>query len=373
VRYFFSTGEPSGELVAVALAREIRALDPEATFEGIGSARMREAGFAIWRDNQGWASIGPIAAIPRIPKLAHAMFRTAAHVAKTAPDLVVLIDFGAFNLRLAKALRGRHRYEGPILDCLPPSAWTDREKAARTVASLAVPLTAFRRQYEFYERLGLPVAYFGHPLAPGYVPRARRPAPPLDGGTIALLPGSRRGEITRLLPRLLDAYRLLRETRPRLRAVVAAADDASERTIRAVARRAGSADLPVVRGLQAATADADAAWIASGTAVLEAVLSGVPAIALYALAPALLPLAKRLMRSPWITLPNLVLDDAVIPELLQDAATPEMLAYTMDATLRDPSYQYDAFERLRKALGPDDALVSWAKFAVSLAVAGKAR
>jgi len=372
VRYFFSTGEPSGELVAVALAREIRAFDPDASFEGIGSARMRAAGFTLWRDNEGWASIGPIAAVPRIPKLLHAMHRTAAHVAKTAPDLVVLIDFGAFNLRLAKTLRGRYSYEGPILDALPPSAWTDSEKAARAVAALAVPLTAFRRQYEFYKRLGLPVAYFGHPLAPGYAPRARRSAPPLDGGTVALLPGSRKGEITRLLPRLLDAYRLLRATRPQLRAVVAAADDASERTIRAVLRRAGLSELPIARGLQAATADADAAWIASGTAVLEAVLSGVPAIALYALAPVLLPLATRLMRSPWITLPNLVLDDAVIPELLQDAATPEMLAYTMDATLRDPSYQYDAFERLRAELGPDDALISWAKFAVSLALVGKA-
>jgi lipid-A-disaccharide synthase len=371
VRYFFSTGEPSGELLAVALAGEIRALDPEATFEGIGSTRMREAGFALWRDNQGWASIGPIAAIPRIPKLLHAMYRTAAQLAKRPPDLVVLVDFGAFNLRLAKTLRAR-RYAGPILDALPPSAWTDNEKAARAVAAVAVPLTAFRRQQAFYRRLGLPVAYFGHPLAPGYAARARRPAPPPDGGTVALLPGSRTGEITRLLPRLLEAYRLLRATRPALRAVVAAADDASERTIRALARRAGMRELPVVRGSAAATADADAAWIASGTAVLEAVLSGVPTIALYALAPVLLPLAKRLMRSPWITLPNLVLDDAVIPELLQDAATPAMLAYVMDQTLRDPSYQYDAFERLRAELGPDDALRSWAAFAVSLALAGKA-
>ncbi|MDQ2993239.1 MAG: hypothetical protein M3R30_10545, partial [Candidatus Eremiobacteraeota bacterium] len=225
MRYFFSTGEPSGELVAVALAREIRVFDPEASFEGIGSSRMAAGGFSIWRDNHGWASVGPVAAMPRIPKLLGAMWRAAAHIAKTGPDVVVLIDFGAFNLRLAKELRAKHHYEGPILDCFPPGAWLESEKAARAVSSLAVPLTAFRRQYDFYKRLQLPIAYFGHPLAANYRLRPARPAPPDDGGRVALLPGSRSGEIARHLPRLIEAYRLLRARRPNLGGTVGAADD----------------------------------------------------------------------------------------------------------------------------------------------------
>lgn len=372
MRYFFSTGEPSGELVAVAMAREIQAIDPEATFEGVGSQRMRDAGFAIRCENAGWAAIGPVAAIPLIPKLLLALGRVAGYVARTAPDLVVLVDFGAFNIRLAKRLRGRFGYRGPILDCLPPSAWTDSEKAARAVAAATVPLTAFRQQYEFYKSKGLPIEYFGHPLAPGYAMRPPRQAPPPDGGTVALVPGSRKGEIVRHLPRLLAAVRALRATRPQLRACVAAADDASERTIRELLGRADLGDVPVMRGTAAATAGADAAWIASGTAVLEAALGGVPVVALYVVSPALLPLIRRLMRKPWITLPNLVLDDMVIPELLQDAATPELLAYAMDATLRDPSYQYAIFERLHRELGPEDALRRWAALAVALARAGSA-
>ncbi len=93
------------------LAEAIRGIDPEAKFEGIGSRRMRAAGFTLWRDHTGWASMGPAAAIPRIPKLLAAMLLTASHIAKTKPDLVVLVDFGVFNLRLAKQLR-RIGYRG---------------------------------------------------------------------------------------------------------------------------------------------------------------------------------------------------------------------------------------------------------------------
>src|SRR5580658_11188538 len=135
--------------MAILLAEEIRKLDPQAEFEGIGSARMRNAGFAIWRDHAGWASLGPLAAIPRIPKLLDAMLRTAFHIVASKPDLVVLVDFGVFNLRLANTLR-RLRYEGPVLDLFPPGAWLDNEAKARQVSAVAYPVTAFAHQYEFY-------------------------------------------------------------------------------------------------------------------------------------------------------------------------------------------------------------------------------
>jgi len=113
VRYFFSTGEASGEFAAAVLAETIRHIDPQAEFEGIGGRRMREAGFSIWRDHAGWASLGPLAAIPRVPKLALAAFHTDLHVIRTKPDAVVLVDFGAFNIRLAKQLR---RYKRRLRD-----------------------------------------------------------------------------------------------------------------------------------------------------------------------------------------------------------------------------------------------------------------
>src|SRR5579864_1204352 len=194
MRYFFSSGEASGELAATVLAQAIKNVDRDAQFEGIGAARMRANNFTLWRDHTGWASMGPLAAIPRIPKLLYTMLVTAAHIKDTKPDLVVLVDFGAFNLRLARRLRSIG-YRGPILDVFPPATWLDRERTAREVAAVAIPLTAFEHQRNFYQSLDLPIAYFGHPLAALYSMREPRPAPPAGSGVVALLPGSRGTEL----------------------------------------------------------------------------------------------------------------------------------------------------------------------------------
>ncbi len=366
MRYFFSTGEASGELAATILAGAIARIDTQAQFEGIGAARMRRAGFALWRDHSGWASIGPLAAVPRVPKLLLAMLATARHIARSGPQLVVLVDFGAFNLRLAKRLRSIG-YAGPILDVFPPATWLDRERTAREVAALAVPLTAFRHQYEFYRRLGLRVEYFGHPLAPQYALRPARQAPSAAGGCVAILPGSRDTELRYHAPALFAAFNELRVRRPQLRAVVGAADARAERTLRAHAARFGVESVRFVRGTREAIADADAAWVASGTAVLECALSGVPAVALYILAPALVRHARRVYPGRFVTLPNLVLQREAVPELLQHDATPAALAAAMDDLLHYPQRQYRQLSDLREALGSPDALEKCAAFAVALA------
>jgi lipid-A-disaccharide synthase len=372
VRYFFSTGEASGESSALLLARAIRQIDPEAQFEGIGTERMRAEGFSIWRDHTGWASMGPIAAVPRIPKLLAIMWQTALHIASSKPDLVVLVDFGAFNLRLASTLHRRLKYSLPVIDVFPPGTWLDSERKAREVATVSVPLTAFAHQYDFYKSHQLPIVYFGHPLAGEYRLRPPREAPPADGGTVAILPGSRKGELRFHLPALIAAYRELKSRRPRLRAIFGAADARGERFIRGVVRRERLVDAEVARGVQAAVADADGAWVASGTAVLETVLSGVPAIALYIITPILVKHGRSLIRHKYITLPNLVLGREIVPEFLQEEATPQRLASEMETVLRDPSQQYEQFAELRAALGPPDALMRCARFAVALAKAGQA-
>ncbi len=348
------------------MARAIKAIDPAAAFEGIGAGGMRDAGFELWRDHTGWASMGPLGAIPRIPKLLATMYWTAFHIAKTTPDLVILVDFGAFNLRLAKTLR-RIGYKGRILDVFPPATWLDNERRAREVASVMVPLTAFAHQRDFYQSLGLEIAYFGHPLAAQYAMRASRPAPPREGGTVAILPGSRSGEMRFHIPRLFAAYRMLRKTRPQLRCIIGAADAGAESRLAAAASEAGIPEALIVRGTVAAVREADAAWIASGTAVLEAALSGVPCVSLYVIHSALVRHARRVYRGKFITLPNLILEREAVPEFLQDDATAANLAAAMEKTLRDPSRQYRELETLRTALGPPEALDRCAAFAVALA------
>lgn len=371
MRYFFSTGEVSGEQSAIAIANAIRGRDPDAEFEGIGAGAMRDAGVTLWRDHTGWASMGPLAAIPRIPKLLWEMWRTAVHLARSKPDLVVLVDFGVFNVRLAMTLRERLHYDGPIMYLFPPGAWLDSERTAQAVSRWTIPVSAFAHQADLYRGLGLEIYYFGHPLVSLHEMRPARAAPPADGGCVALLPGSRSGEVAVHFPLLLRALEALQRLRPRATAVCGAADVALRSTLERVVVRSGVRDVQIVDGARAALASADAAWVASGTAVLESALLGVPVIALYVVPRSVVWYGKRMQRriygGRFITLPNLVMEREVVPEFLQEAATPERLARAMDELLDDPSSQYRPFASLRETLGDARALDRIAEFAVRLA------
>lgn len=361
-----ATGEASGDMLAATLAEAMRAFVPDLELAGIGSERMQAAGFELTTHTRGWASLGPIEALRKIPPLFVNVWRHSFWLRFAPRDLIVLIDFGAYNLRFARALR-RIGYRAPILYYFPPGAWYDRAAQAEAVARVTVPLTAFEHQRDFYRSLGLEIAWFGHPLVSLIEPRRSRPPAPARGGTVALLPGSRRGELERHADRLFEAVRLLRARRPNLNAVVGAADDAAEALLRERMDAAGFA-APIVRGARAALDSADVAFVASGTAVLEAALREVPTVALYVIASSQVPIAKRLMRGRrFITLPNILLDRALVPELLQDAATPDALAAAAEELLDAPQAQLAGYRELRDRLGPADALQRCAAFAVALA------
>ena len=354
MRVFFSTGEASGELLAADLAGAMRAriaLDAE----GIGDVRLERAGVRIVQRNRGWASLGVFEALRRLPRTMGAGLRIAWALRRDPPDLVVLVDFGAFNLRLARILRTLG-FAKPIVYYAPPSAWLDSAKRARAVATLCDPLTIFRHQADFYRSLGLPIGYAGHPLASTIAAREPRPAPPPDGGAIALLPGSRAGEIARHTPRLLDALARVREVRPNVRATLVAADDDAHAHVAHLLSFRSPLPVEIVRDARAALRDADAAAIASGTAVLEAALLETPAVALYVLSEAQAKIARRVYRGTYVTLPNLVVDEPVVAELLQGDATPAALADAIVALLENPAQQRASYARVRAALGPPDAL-----------------
>jgi lipid-A-disaccharide synthase len=375
LRVFFSTGEPSGEYHAVELAQAMRRLDaarPESEglqLEGIGSQRMRAAGFKVVVETRGWASLGPLEALAKIPRLLATMLLVSLRLRLRPPALIVLVDFGAFNLRFARQLR-RIGYRGPIVYYIPPGAWLDRPRQAKMVAAATIPLTIFAHQRDFYERLGLRVEFFGHPLVSLIAPRPQRPAPAADGGTIALLPGSRLAEIERHMPPLLAAGRILAAERPRLQIVIGAATPELRARIQAHLPSAQTPRVRIVDGARAALEDADAAAIASGTAVLEAALLGVASVVLYITSPAQARIAERIyrrIRGRWFCLPNLILSRGVVAELWQGAATPAALATELRALLRDPSAQLRELSGLRAALGPADALQRAARFVLGAA------
>ena len=370
MRVFFSTGEPSGEYHAVELARAMRAASSQPIdCEGIGAQRMRDAGFRVHVDTRGWASLGWLEAIAKIPPLLAIMLLTALRLRRNPPDLIVLVDFGAFNLRLARQLR-RTGYRGPIVYYIPPGAWLDRAKAAHMVAKATMPLTVFAHQRDFYASLGLRSEFFGHPLVSLVSERPHRAAPPPDGGIVAILPGSRRAEIERHFRVLLAAAGGLRIERPRLEFVVGAANAEVRALIeKEIARTSGIA-LRVVDGARTALESADAAWIASGTAVLEAALLGVPSVLFYVTSPAQARMARRMyarLGGKWIGLPNLVLQRGVIPELWQENVTASALVEELRTVLLDPQHQLAQLAGLRDALGPPDALEKIAAFVLQQA------
>jgi len=365
-RVFFSTGEPSGEMLAVTLAEAMREFGAIEAY-GIGSERMRAAGFRVTAETAGWASMGPVEALGRILPLYATMWRHAIPILARPPELIVMVDFGAFNLRFAKTLR-LLGYRGRILCYFPPGAWLDRPRQARAVRRYATPLTAFTHQRDFYESLGLEIAWFGHPLAALVPPRAARPAPPEGRGTVALLPGSRRGEIERHLPPLLAACALVRRTRPFAQFVCSAANADAERLVREILARPGSfRDVRVVRGSREALDVADAALVASGTAVLEAALREVPLAAFYIVSPAQEKIARRVWTKPYFTLPNLLLERLAIPELAQREANPAAFAARALELLAHPGRQTADLRAARACLGPPDALRRAAAFASVLA------
>jgi lipid-A-disaccharide synthase len=365
MRVFFSTGEASGELLASELLGAMRTRVP-IDASGVGDVRLESAGVRIVQRTRGWSSLGIYEALRRLPRIVPAGVRIALALRRDPPDLVILVDFGAFNVRLARMLRALH-FTRPIVYYAPPSAWLDSARRARLVAAASDALTLFRHQAEFYRSLGLPIGYIGHPLVSTIETRVPLPPAPPDGGAIALLPGSRAGEIERHAPLLLDALARVRESRPNVRALLVAADDDAQAHLEHVLALRSPLPVAIVRDARAALRSAGVAAIASGTAVLEAALIGTPAVALYVLTPAQAKIARRIYRGTYVTLPNLVLDEPLVPELLQEGATPSALAEALSALLDDPVRQRDGYARMRAALGPPDALQRNADWVLSVA------
>ncbi len=362
MRYFFSTGEPSAELSATLLATEIAARDPSARFEGIGAQRMRNAGFELWARNDGWSAITPLSVLAKVPRVYLVWLCTLRRLLNDPPERIVLVDFGAFNLRLSQALRKRN-YRGSITYYFPPGAWFDTPDQARAVARTTRPVPAFLHQYEFYRRLGLNAHYFGHPLASRYQLGDPRPAPPRDGGVVALLPGSRAAELEHHVPLLFDSLQRLRDFRPNLRAHAVAADDAAAKILTRMIRKR-DAGVEIVRETEDALRSADAAWIASGTAVLEAALLGVPSVVFYRMTASQIRLVRRLYRGRYMALPNLIAERDIVPEFAQESARPDVLARAMDSVLSDPLPQFNALRELRNQIGGSDALPRIAELVV---------
>jgi lipid-A-disaccharide synthase len=353
MRLFITAGEPSGDHLGGALLQALRTLDPTLQARGVGGPAMAARGVASLFSQSDLAVMGLAEVLPRLALLLRRIDETAQAIAADPPDVVVTIDSPDFSFRVAKRARnllGAHTTV-KFIHYVAPSVWAWRPgRAAKMAQFLDRVLCLLPFEPPYFERVGLSARFVGHPLAAKpHLPRTDH----TDAPTLCLLPGSRRGEITRHLPIFLDTLATLRRHRPALRAVLPTLPHL-EAQIAAIVK--GQADIVADRARHdACFAASTAALSASGTVTLEVALAHLPQVIAYRVNPLTAAIARRLIRVTHVGLPNLVLGREIAPERLQERCTPRDLAAALAPLLDDPvarASQVQAAGEMRTALLP---------------------
>jgi lipid-A-disaccharide synthase len=342
-------GEASGDLLGAGLIAELRKRWPDAQFAGVGGDRMREAGFDAWFDASELAVMGLTEVLRHLPRLLRLRAQLRTRLLDWRPDVFVGIDAPDFNLGLERWLKQRGI---ATVHYVSPSVWAWREKRAEKIGRSADRvLCLFPMEPPIYARHGIDARFVGHPLADEMPLEPDRTAArealglDLQQPVLAVLPGSRVGEIERLAPDFLAAAARVLAAEPGLQIVVpmanAHADAAFRRVLAAHSDTAALAPALRVIGGQARTLmiASDVILLASGTATLEAMLAKRPMVVAYRLAPTTYRLVKGLglLKVDRYSLPNVLAGESLVPELMQEACTPMRLADAVLHWLRDPT------------------------------------
>jgi len=326
-------GEPSGDLLGAELIHALRVHHPFAAIEGIGGPKMVAAGFHTHCPLETLSVMGLIEVLRHYPRLKQCRDNLASYFLRNPPDVFIGIDAPDFNLGLEQILKAARI---PTVHYVSPSVWAWRQYRLRRIARACdLMLTLFPFEAKYYQNHQIPVKFVGHPLADKLplhtettVAEARQHLGiPVDGEWLALLPGSRYTEISKLgVPFLKTALWLLAR-RPHLRFLVPFVNNNLKMVFASqLAKIAPTLPLmSFVDHSHAIMAAADVVLMASGTATLEAMLLKRPMVVAYRLAPLTYWLAKPLVRIPYFALPNLLAQELLVPEFLQNQVTPERL------------------------------------------------
>ncbi len=348
--------EPSGDVLGARLmvALRLRTMG-DVDFVGLGGPHMTEQGLTSLFPMDEFTAMGLIEVLPKIPHLAARLRKLAKFALRERPDVLVTIDAPDFNFHLGRRLKGQGI---PLVHYVAPSVWAWRPGRAAQIARFLDHLLALLPfEPPYFEAVGLPCTFVGHPVVESGAGRGSganfrerhdlKPEQPL----IAVLPGSRVGEIRRHLPIFAEALKRLAVRRPQLAAVMP--------TVAAVAAEVGEAarsfPLPTIVVTSDvekydAMAAANVALAASGTVALELALAGVPAVIAYRINSLSAALAKRLLKVRYVSLVNVVLDQPVMPELLQEACEPETVAQEIEKIMVDPAKRTAQNELARTAM-----------------------
>jgi lipid-A-disaccharide synthase len=330
-------GEASGDQHGAKLVRAMQKMRPELSFCGIGGPELRQAGVRIVVDAAELAVVGITEVFSKIPAILKGMGIIKRLLKSLKPDLLILIDFPDFNLHIAARAR---KLGIPVLYYISPQIWAWRRGRGKRIAKLVDHMAVILPfEAQFYQEFKVPVTFVGHPLLDDSLPTAGQALkvgiqnPPVIG----LLPGSRESEIVRLLPIMLDAGDILKQSLKHVTFAISRAASVQKALIEEiVGRHPGWDDVDVVStGVERVLERCDAVIAASGTVTLQAAIHGTPMVIIYKVSPVSAWLGKLLVRVPHVGLVNLVAGQSLVPELLQDDATGDKIARTIQTMIAD--------------------------------------
>jgi lipid-A-disaccharide synthase len=332
-RVMIVAGEASGDLHGGNLVRAMHQINPDLSFYGMGGKKMQAAGVELLADAADMAVVGLTEVVFKLGMILRVMRRLTNTLTKTPPALLILIDYPDFNLPLARAARKRGI---KVLYYISPQVWAwrkDRIDIIRNTVDRMAVILPFEE--EFYRKAGVDVTFVGHPLLDEVTRKYPRAAAQKRFGlqeeavTIAILPGSRKSEVARLLPEMLGACRILIEKISPIQFALPLAGTLAPDFVRDILRQFPVRVNVIPDEMYDIVAVADAAMVASGTATLETALLETPMVVVYKVSGLSYAIGRRFIQVDHISLVNLIAGRAVVPELIQNDANPERIAAEM--------------------------------------------
>ncbi|AVE07546.1 lipid-A-disaccharide synthase [Pseudomonas palleroniana] len=356
LRIALVAGEASGDILGAGLMRALKAQHPAVEFIGVGGPLMQAEGLTSYFPMERLSVMGLVEVLGRLRELLARRKLLIQTLIEEKPDVFIGIDAPDFTLNIELKLR---QAGIKTVHYVSPSVWAWRQKRVLKIREgCDLMLTLLPFEARFYEEKGVPVRFVGHTLADTIPLQADRAAARAelglaDGPLVALMPGSRGGEVGRLGALFFDAAERLMVLKPGVRFVLPCASPQRRTQIEALLD-GRNLSLTLLDGQShLALAACDAVLIASGTATLEALLYKRPMVVAYRLAPLTFWILKRMVKSPYISLPNLLAQRLLVPELLQDDATPEALAQTVLPLIEGGEEQTRGFDDIHRTLRRD--------------------
>ena len=349
-------GEASGDILGSRVVRALRQHQPGLRVEGMGGPLLAEQGMDSLFPMERLSVMGFVEPLKRLPELLRTRGAVFEHFRSHPPDFFLGIDSPDFNLSLERKLRA---WGVPTAHLVSPTVWAWRERRIHKIArSIDLMLCLFPFEPAIYHQHGVDARFVGHPLADeiplqpdqGAARAALNLSP--SATVLALLPGSRGGEVSMLAPLFLEAASTLKSRFPELQFLMPAANAQRMEQLRALVNASGLQDITLVDGRsREVMLAANAVLMASGTATLEALLLKRPMVVTYRMAPMSWALVRRLATTPFAALPNILAGESLVPELLQEAATPESMVTAVSELLEtNQDAQVQRFETIHESL-----------------------